>query len=233
MPRALYLRFRPASRPRVAGRNGVKSALRGIESQNPLYLCRGNEGFRSLDRHAPAELFAKERSRLASRCCLRRCLPQDQTYRRNIRQRRYYYGHEPRDIADCGAQYHFQHHRTADGYCLDGDRRTLGQRTHGGHDRRARNRSLDLQLHLLELQLCAHGHQRPHGSGLWSRKLAGVYPHAGALNLAGPCNGCTGPAAAGPLGRALAPGDEWQRGGERLLLRPHLGRARRHPALRA
>ena len=102
---------------------------------------------------------------------------------------------EPRNHAHSAAQHRIEHHRAADGHRLDGHSRPLGHRL-GGDDRRAGHRSLDLQLHLLELLLRTHGHERSDGPGFRCGRHARMHRHAG-------------PGALGGCGDGSADGGPW------------------------
>ena len=141
------------------------------------------------------------------------------------------YEHEPRNTAHRAPQYRLEHHRAAHGHRIDRHRRTLGSRLRR-HDRRAGHRRLDLQLHLLELLVRAHGNQRADGPGVRRGRLPRVHQHAGPRAVGVGGDGCADDPAPIPRGRTGPLGHERQRNDPRLLLRPHLGRAGGHRALR-
>ncbi len=143
-----------------------------------------------------------------------------------------FHEHEPRNIANRPAEHRLEHHRSAHGHRRHRHRRTLGQRKPGRHHRRPGHRRLDLQLHLLELFVRPHGHERPDRPGLRRRRLPRMHPHAGPLAERFGRHGPRRPPVATPPGRVRPADHERKPDRQRLLLRPHLGRAGGYSALR-
>ena len=138
--------------------------------------------------------------------------------------------YEPRNPPISRSEHHLQHHGPPYGYREFRRRRTPGQLR--SDDRGTRHRRIHLQLHLLELQLRAHGYQRTHGAGFRCRKLPRMHQHARPGH-----SGRSDPRPAGyllpkPSGATGTMGHERQRNRTRLFLRPHLGGTRRYHALR-
>ena len=130
------------------------------------------------------------------------------------------------------SEHRFQHHRPRHGHRQHDDRRQSGRRRHHARDRIAGRRRFDLQLHLLELLLPAHGHERTDGAGLRREEPPRMHRHAGAHAARRGRIGRTDPAAAIPARPNGDLGHERRRTGRRILLRPHLGRTGGHHALR-
>ncbi len=93
----------------------------------------------------------------------------------------------------------------------------------GGDDRRTGHRGVDLQLHLLELLVRAHGNQRTHGTGVRRREFPRMHQHARRGDGRGGGHGIADARPAIPAGRAGPVGTERQRNDARTFLRPHPG----------